>query len=160
MKFKSNNLVSKMLLSMLAIGIINVAAISQTKLQDGSTTKLEDIEIGDLPFSFSLLGADNCEGTRRGLEQVFEEATKQQTKDAYLMIIMRLGKGERVSRYESRRKHMEAWTKRYYGERYVIARGNPSVDSGRAEIFVNGKLFSAIDFKWNHKYICTGDLGY
>lgn len=160
MKFTDFNFSFRTFLVIVFIAVFNVAVTCQIKPQDGSTTKLEDIEIGDLPFSFSLLGADNCEGTRRGLEQVFDEATKQQTKDAYLMIIMRLGKGERASRYESRRKHMEAWTKRYYGERYIIARGNPSVDSGRAEIFVNGKLFSAIDFKWNHKYICTGDLGY
>lgn len=156
MKFKNYSLNSKIFLIVLAIGILNTDAICQTKPQDGSATKLEEIELGELAVSFSLLGPDYCEATLRGLEDVFVEANKQQTKDAYLLIIMRLGKGERTTSYESRRKHMEAWTKRYYGEKYIIAGGNRAVDAGRAEIYVNGKLFFVLGFKWNHKYICMG----
>lgn len=99
--------------------------------------------------------AENCEAVQRYLDDVIGEAREAETKGAYLIIIIRLRDGERANLYETRRKELEAYFKRY-AVKYVVARGRRVKEDGRADFYVAGKLFFGLGIKKNSKRVCEG----
>lgn len=100
----------------------------------------------------------NCETALHYLEDAVLEARK--TNDAYIIAILRLGSGESANRYRSRHNHMKEYLERFYGERVVVAQGERVRGLGRIELYVNGRLFNALEIDKNVRSICTGNLGY
>jgi hypothetical protein len=82
-----------------------------------------------------------------------------ETQGTYLIIIVRLGEGERVgSLNSSRLKDVEEYLKRYKSIQYVTAEGSRVKGLGRVELYVGGKLRTAIPVEKNAAVICSGKL--
>jgi len=83
----------------------------------------------------------------------------QQMQGTYLIIIARLGEGERVNGLNrSRLKDVEDYLKRDETIKYVTAEGNRVKGSGQVELYVGGKLRAAIPIKKNDESVCSGQV--
>lgn len=85
----------------------------------------------------------------------------QEMKGTYLIVIARLGEGERGGGLgRTRLGKVESYlNQRYNGKvAYVTAEGNRVKGSGQVELYVGGKLRAAIPIKKNDESVCSGQV--
>src|SRR5712664_2540520 len=96
----------------------------------------------------------NCEDLLLELEEAVKRV--QQKDDSYLILIARLGDGERSRRLNVvRLKPFETYLQRFVGVRRVLAEGTRVKGKGRIELYVDGRLVRTWEVKTNEKFRCV-----
>lgn len=82
--------------------------------------------------------------------------TTREVKDTYLIIIARLGAGERINDLNKTRLGLiqTSYLKRYPDIKYVLAEGSRAKGLGTIELYVGGKLLYTLFFEKNEKSFC------
>ena len=102
-------------------------------------------------------GPINCEDFQAYLDDAI--LRWQELKGTYLIVLVRLGTGEREPELNGLRlKYIEDYLKRHRVE-YIGAQGERVKGLGRMEFFVGGKLISSILIKPHAKRVCSGSTG-
>lgn len=104
----------------------------------------------------------NCEMNLQNLEHVRDLVKKQTNRSAVLILIARLGNGEKRDELNHRRLYnvRESLNNTLYvpREKIVIAQGEKVVGLGRVEFYLDGEMIGALLVKPNDD-ICVGCCG-
>ena len=79
-----------------------------------------------------------------------------QQDGTYLIVIVRIGEGERSNLAKSRMNSINKYLEHYKSSRVVTAEGDRMRGLGRIELYVGGKLKTVISVKKNSLTVCVG----
>lgn len=105
--------------------------------------------------SYNVVNWAYCDAALAHLDDVYSKADELDDKEKYLIIVIRLAKGERANLYESRRRSLDNFFKSKK-LRYFITQGSLVKEVGRAEFYIGGKLYFGLGFKMNSRGFCIG----
>lgn len=98
-----------------------------------------------------------CEAFATLIDQASLESLGMQ--GTYLIIIARLGEGERATRLNRQRlQAVEDYLKRYKSVRYVTAEAGRVKDLAQIELYVGGRLRTSIPVEKNSRTVCSGKV--
>ena len=137
------------LFSCLLLAFTKVSGQETSVKREGKTFVRQDFE----DLSTYGFGSQNCESLRRNLE-VFLLENEKITPNSTLIIIFRMEKGENQNLYPIRRRKLAYWFNLNFKNRYIVALGDPVENTGRADIYADGKMAVGFGFKKNSKNIC------
>ena len=100
----------------------------------------------------------NCEEALLYLEDSLTRVSE--IKDSYLIVIARLGEGEKIRRLNrTRLLAIESYVKRMSNFKYVLAEGSSVKGRGKIEIYVGGYLFRELYMKKDAITSCPTPIG-
>lgn len=135
--------------SIIILIVIFLCGLSNISAQNKITFNRDDLS------TYNAVNWAYCDVALAYLDDVSEKANEIKDKDKYLIIVIRLAKGERTNLYETRRKYLDEFFKKR-NLKYFVTQGSIVKEVGRAEFYIDGKLYFGLGFKMNSKRICIG----